>query len=295
VLASNKIFLRQDLYTQYVDKSYTISMELVCFFMGQAKNLNLSLREARQPLLNNALLFNNLFLKNSSNVSLLFKKQTVVAVFVIHGEQMMAHKPVFNFIVLRKEDIKKVVNHPKHIRDQIIIDLSRLQGFRTREIATLRWSHINFEDGSIWVFDSKKHVFIPLPLDWRLAQLLSKYKAEVEPSEDDFVVQGTKNVSNPNKPISNQAIEHIVKQRAKEAGVFNWDHYNPTLFRAYFAAIWIRAEPRRSLKMLQVFMRHNDLPTTMWYVGRIVFWKEIAEEFDRFQQIPIEMKIEKEA
>jgi integrase len=192
-----------------------------------------------------------------------------------------SHKAIFNMIVINEDELKKVVESPKSVRNQIIFDLPRLEGLRTREMATLKWSHINFEDGVIWVLDSKKHVFLPLPLDWRLANLLLKYKAKVKPSEDDYVLQATKNAATENQPISNQSIEYIFRRYAKKARVWNYSSYNPRLFRAYFAAKWIQA--KRSFKILQLILRHNNPAITWGYVNRIVFWKDVVKEFDQMQ------------
>ncbi len=93
------------------------------------------------------------------------------------------------------------------------------------------------------------------------------------------------------KPISNSAIEQVIKGYARDVNIRNWRNYNPTLLRAYFAAEWV--SQKRSLKILQVFMRHNELSTTMRYVSRIIFCEEMQGEFDRIQTGPFEKLMEK--
>jgi len=207
----------------------------------------------------------------------------------------MSHNAAFNFVLLRQDDIKKLVEYPKILRDQIIIDFSRLQALRTHEIATERWENVDLENGFIHVLDSKKRVWVLLPLHWCLAEQLMEYKEEVAPAEDDWIIKPLPSVnvkkSAWGKPISNEAIANVVKGYAREAEVFDWRRYNPTLLRAYFAAEWVRR--KRSLKMLQLMMRHNSLSTTIGYVSKIVFWDELEAEFDRVQRIPTERRMKK--
>lgn len=207
----------------------------------------------------------------------------------------MSHRAAFNFVVLREDDIKRLVEIPKILRDRVIIDFSRLQALRTHEIATERWADVDLENGFIHVLDSKKRIRILLPLHWRLAELLMEYKEEIVPYEDDWIVKPLPSVnvkkSALGKPISNEAIANVVKWYAREAGIFDWIRYNPTLLRAYFAADWVRR--KRNLKMLQLMMRHNSLSTTIHYVSKILFWSELKREFDRVQRIPVERRMKK--
>ena len=211
------------------------------------------------------------------------------------GGLLLGHKAAFHFVLLRQDDIDRLVEHPKILRDQIIIDFSRLQGLRTHEIATERWSNVSPENGFISVWDSKKHVPVLLPLHWRLAEQLMRLKEETAPSDNDWIIRPLPNVnvkkSAWGKPISNDAIHDVVKGIARDAGIFEWRRYNSTLLRAYFAADWVRQ--RRSLKMLQYMMRHNSLAMTFRYVSKILFWSELEREFDRVQQIPVERRMKK--
>jgi len=201
------------------------------------------------------------------------------------GGIFLSHKAAFRFVLLRQQDINKLIAHPKTLRDQIIIDFSRLQGLRTHEITTLQWNNISVENGFIYMLDSKKHVRVLLPLHWHLAEQLQIHKEETSPDEDDWIIRPAEGVnikkSAWGKPISNDTIHDVVKRTAKEAGIFDWRRYNSTLLRAYFAADWYRKG--RSLKILQYMMRHNNLAMTFRYVSKILFWSEVSREFDRVQ------------
>jgi len=205
----------------------------------------------------------------------------------------LSHTVIFNFIILRQEDIQRLVEYPKILRDQIIIDFSRLQGFRTKEIAVTRWQDINLEDGFIRVSDSKKQISVLLPLHWHLTEQLMRHKQEQHPRENDYVISHLPEVNIPSssvgKPFNNNTIRNIVKDYAREAGIYDWQRYNPTLLRAYFAADWFRQ--RRSLKMLQYMMRHNNLQVTFRYVSKILFWSEIQREFERVQESNIDKRL----
>lgn len=198
---------------------------------------------------------------------------------------MSAHAPIFNAIIMHRANIERLVTQPKNLRDQIVIDLPRLQGFRTGEVASLRWEYVDYDREQITVMDSKKHVLVPLPLDWRLAQLLEKYR---KPSQSEgWVIRPLESWNikhSDDKPITSDTLQNVVKWYAKEAGIPDWKRYNPTLLRAFFAANWV--SEKRSLKVLQMIMRHNELGTTLHYVGRIVFWEDLEAEFHRIQRVP---------
>lgn len=207
----------------------------------------------------------------------------------------MSHRPLFNVILLHRSDIQKLLQQPKILRDQIIIDLPTLEAFRTGEIAALNWQHVNEADGWVYVTNSKKNHLYPVPLDWQLAQLLAQFRQECGEPQKGSVIKPLPSVNVKKtawgKPISNTAIEGVFKFYAKEAGIVNWNQYNPTLLRAYFAAEWV--SQKRSWKMLQTIMRHNSLSTTMQYVTRIIFWEDLQAEFDRIQRIPTDRRLKK--
>lgn len=208
---------------------------------------------------------------------------------------MPAHRPLFNVVVVNREDILTLAEHPKILRDQVIIDLPRLQGFRTGEVAALRWEYVNEAERWIYVENSKKHHLFALPLNWRLARLIARLRRREGMPQKGFVINPlpTVNVkeSARGKPISNTAIEDVVKDCARESKIFNWNKYNPTLLRASFAAEWFRQ--KRNLKMLQAMMRHNSLAMTMRYVSKIIFWEDLNAEFDRIQRIPAQGRLKK--
>lgn len=207
----------------------------------------------------------------------------------------MSHRALFNMVLLHRSDIQKLLQQPKILRDQIIVDLPTLEAFRTGEIAALDWQHVNEAERWIYVTNSKKDHLYPVPLDWQLAQRLKRFRQECGEPQYGGVIRPLPSVnvkrSAWGKPISNQAIEDVVKFYAREAGIFNWNQYNPTLLRAYFAAEWV--SQKRSWKMLQTIMRHNSLSTTMRYATRIIFWEDLRTEFDRIQRIPTDRRLKK--
>lgn len=196
-----------------------------------------------------------------------------------------SHNATLNAIIIHRANIEKLVARKKNVRDQLIIDLPRLQGFRTGEVSTLRWEYVDFNREQITVLDSKKHILVTLPLHWRVARLLEKYRRKSK--SDGWVIRPLESWNikhNDDKPITSDTLQNVVKWYAEEAGIPDWHRYNPTLLRAYFAADWV--SEKRSLKILQTLMRHNDLPTTLHYVGRIVFWEDMEAEFHRIQRVP---------
>lgn len=205
-----------------------------------------------------------------------------------------AFAPSGNVIILHKRNIEKALEQPTLVRDQLIQDLAAFMGLRTREITTLRWENVNLGDGYLYVLDSKKHNLHPLPIDWRVAELLAKHMKEAEDPTQGWVLRpspGPIKRSAIGKPLSNTRIQYLVKYYAREAGIPNWQQYNPRLFRCFFAKIWVTE--KRDVKILQTLMRHSDLTMTMRYVSRIVFWEDVEREFDRVQTGPFERRLKK--
>ncbi len=139
-------------------------------------------------------------------------------------------------IVLRKSDITRLVDYPKPLRDQLIIELARTMGLRTGEISTLRWEHIDLAEMMCYIRDSKRKSLYPIPLAWQVERLIrAKMKGPPRFNPDQgFVIRpfSSKGVrfSAIGKPFNNKGIQNIVKQYAKLSGIIDWRRYTPRLF-----------------------------------------------------------------
>lgn len=204
----------------------------------------------------------------------------------------MSFLPTGDVIVLRRSDVERLISEPKPLRDELIIALPKRMGLRTREIATLRCEYIHFDEALLYIKNCKRYELYPLPLDWKVEQLLTDY---INGRTEGWVIErfpskGVKK-SAYGKPLSNEAIQDVIKRHAKNAGIPNWQQFTPRLLRCFFAAEWHKQD--RDIKVLKAILRHKELSTTFRYVNRIYFWEDIEKEVNRFQNAPIQRRIRK--
>jgi len=143
-------------------------------------------------------------------------------------------------------------------RNYVIILTLTGTGIRLGELASITWNNIDFTNGLITVY-GKKRSYSSLPLYEKLTTELGGYKALCEErfgNLSDMVF-----VSDQNRPVSQAAIQNMLKRLAKVMGF----RINAHQFRHYFAKQWI-LNGGDSLT-LQRILRHSNLSTTQRYVN----------------------------
>lgn len=180
----------------------------------------------------------------------------------------------------------------KSLRNQLILEFPTLDGLRTEEVCTIRVRDLDFERGILHVLDSKKHIYMPIPLDPIVAQHSYQLIRELGLGFDDYLIQrrmkGGAQPKDPSLPITKQSI------------ITTWWHLcdsmeiprmSPRMGRAYFAAKWHYVE-HKSLLGLMVCLRHKSLRVTQRYIEKIVSWEDVWNEFMHGREVPFERKME---
>ena len=177
-----------------------------------------------------------------------------------------------------------------NLRNFLIIRLPRKIGLRTMEIATLKIELINFEKRIIVVLDSKKHELCPLPADILTLHFI---KELVNPRQKGYVFireGGTWTRLKADMPLTKARIWQIVRRIAAEAGI---DGFNPRDLRRTFAYEWHGKikdkKSRKTMKGLQLMMRHLHQKTTDVYLDSMYSFEDLQGEFDDAEETEKEM------
>jgi len=188
-------------------------------------------------------------------------------------------------IIIRRADIESLLAFPKRNRDQLVLSLPALMGFRVSEVRLLRKRQVDIENGCIYVEDSKKAKMFPVPMPYDIAKLIEKC---LDP-DHSLVVRRLPHTRGHScsieEPLTREEIYHMTKRYASRTGIPNWHQINTTLLRHFFAANWIYKH-HGSVETLRRIMRHKSLAYTQIYLGRLVFFEDLKREVDRLTSIP---------
>ena len=181
-------------------------------------------------------------------------------------------------VVISDRQIWQVVSYAeKHccLRDRVIVRLLLTRGLRTNEIATLKVENIDWDNGLLKVFDSKKKRLIDIPVDLETLVML---QALLKGRTEGYVFQHKrKQFQFEDKPLTKQGVYEIIRRIACKAGV---KHFNPRRFRQHLAAFWMQ-RARGRLAELQTILRHKNPQVTWEYANKFVFAEDVRREADR--------------
>lgn len=189
----------------------------------------------------------------------------------------------------------RLLNWPKPLRDQLILELPTLNAFRTTEVATVQHNHINLDCGDIQVLDSKKHVFFTMPLDPTITMHIERYLAETHITEGLLFRPGWKAGRRTEGPMTDIAIDYIWKKWCLACGI---PYMSPRYGRAYFAVNWHVIQGKSLIGLMDI-LRHSSLLATQKYLSKIRCYEDVKAEFyqgmktpfavqcDRFEKCPI--------
>ena len=167
------------------------------------------------------------------------------------------------------------VEKHRDLRDRLMFYLLLTRGLRTGEICSLKAEWVDFDNGLIYVMDSKKKVLLPLPLD---VKAFNMFEQLLNGRRKGYVfLRARKQLQYAGKPMSVQGVWEFVKRIAEQAGVKN---FNPRMFRRHLAAFWMQ-KAGGHLAELQVIMRHANPQVTWEYANQFAFAEEISKEASR--------------
>jgi len=177
-------------------------------------------------------------------------------------------------IIVYHEYFRLLLTAPKSLRNQLVIELPTLQGFRTTEISTLQAEWVDVPNGDIQVLDSKKNTIFTLPLDPTVAEHYIQYVHETGIYQG-ALLQGRKRTG---KGLSVTHIERIWTDQCEACGV---PTMSPRMGRAYFAVVehFVLGKPLGYVKFM---LRHDSLQSTEHYLyNRIVSYDDMKALFYR--------------
>jgi integrase len=181
-------------------------------------------------------------------------------------------------VIINDKQIWRIVAYAdRHLclQDRLLIRLLLTRGLRTGEICTLEAKNINWETGSITVFDSKKKVPFDIPIDLETNVMLDSH---LKGRKDGYVfLHRRKQHQYAGMPLSPQSVWELVKRIGEKAGV---EHFNPRMFRRHLSAFWLQ-KAHGNLAELQVILRHKHPQVTWEYANQFVFEDDIRREADR--------------
>lgn len=177
--------------------------------------------------------------------------------------------------VVYRSYFAKLLAIPKPLRDQLIIELPTLMGFRTSEVCTAQKDHVDLESGDMQVLDSKKHKLFLLPLHPQVAKHLDEHMKNLE---GDYLFTR----SRPSRTIGKDP--HLTDSTIQVVWKKWWDaidlpYMSPRVGRAYFA-VMTHLVRGKSLVVTMALLRHTDPGVTQRYFARIIDYDTVKTQFN---------------
>jgi len=195
-------------------------------------------------------------------------------------------------IVVYMSRFHKLLDYrPKPLRDQLILELPILQGFRNGEVTTLRAKHVDLENGDIEILDSKKHRFYTRPLVPIVALHLSQYMAETGKKDEDLLIcplpWANRKKRKPGNKTRGEGLSEaqVTQVWLKYCQLCQIPPMAPRMGRAYFAAD-LAFIKKISVFYIKVAMRHDYVETTIHYLERIVNYEDFKAAILSGEQSP---------
>jgi site-specific recombinase XerD len=154
--------------------------------------------------------------------------------------------------VLNKEEIKKLFDHTKTKKSNLILQLLYSSGLRVSELVNLKQTDIDFEQNTGWVRKGKGRKDRMFILSNKLSSKLRNFSNK----NKDWIYLFSKE-----KPLTTRNLQKIVKITAKRAGLQKKVH--PHTLRHSFATHLL--ENGVDIRKIQVLLGHSSLTTTQIY------------------------------
>ncbi|MFD2703938.1 tyrosine-type recombinase/integrase [Salibacterium lacus] len=151
-------------------------------------------------------------------------------------------------------------------------------GLRLSEAINLRWTDVNYDNGSLVVSKPKSRKQETVPLTERLMKELSLYQKHCEKkfhTSMDYIF-----VTSRNKPLTRNAVKCIFK-RVASAMNFPNTRVSAHTCRHYYAKKFI--ENGGDISQLQKMLRHTNIATTQKYLH--FFGNEVAEANEKYNAL----------
>ncbi len=151
-----------------------------------------------------------------------------------------------------KEEIKKLIDYCKKLRDKVLIEFIYSSGLRVAECASIKRTDLDFDEkiGILKSGKGKKDRILKLS-----DRLIEDLKIYLKNSTIEYIFPGEKS------HISIRSIQRIVQNTAKKAGI-NKKIYCHLLRHAYATHL---LEAGVDIRIIQELLGHSNLQTTQFY------------------------------
>jgi integrase/recombinase XerD len=168
---------------------------------------------------------------------------------------------------LTTEEVTKLLEIEKPLKDQIMIRFLYASGLRVSELITLKINDIDLKSGSIRILGKGDKIRI-VPIDTETCSYLNYYLENIRPKLLQKKTLKTQSqtdtffLSNQGKPYTRQGFWKLLKKHAKLAGISE-HQVSPHIIRHAFATHLL--ENGMNLRTLQTLLGHSDIATTEIY------------------------------
>lgn len=159
--------------------------------------------------------------------------------------------------VMGLEDIEKMLDAAKTVRNKAVIALMYSSGLRVSELCRLAPEDIHMSTMQVHIKGGKNHQDHWTILSDRALELLKEYWYSY-PVKREFLFVGDRY---PHPPLRPSGVEIMVRRIGNEVGI---DHAHPHMLRHSFASHMV--EQGVSLEYIQAMMGHRDSESTHRYI-----------------------------
>jgi integrase/recombinase XerD len=164
--------------------------------------------------------------------------------------------------VLDLARVKQALVSLKSDHERVMFLLSVRAGLRAKEIAGLKWDHVDAKDGTLELHDTKGGEPRRIPIAKDLAAALEVHRVKQEGRE--FVLTNQHN--RPGQPLSANSVQKWFGDLYKRK--LGWTAYSSHSGRRTAITKWAKgiSQVGGSLKDVQALAGHKDLQTTSRYI-----------------------------
>ena len=159
--------------------------------------------------------------------------------------------------VMELDDVEKMIETSKIVRNKAIIALMYSSGLRVSELCRLAPEDIYMSTMQVHIRGGKNHQDHWTILSDRALELIIEYW-HTYPVKRETLFVGNRN---PHAPLRTSGVEMMIKRIGNEVGI---DHAHPHMLRHSFASHMVEQGVR--LEFIQAMMGHRDADSTHRYI-----------------------------
>jgi len=194
------------------------------------------------------------------------------------GEKKKVSKK-YNIYYLGMDEINKIINHAKNLRDRVVIKILARSGIRRFELCNIRVQDVDFTNNRLYIAKAKNNKPRSVPID---KDTLQDIKFYIGSRQHGKLIQSNKKGVDG---IDESRINVIVQKTSEKAGIKHPDptktKMNPHIFRHSFIRHLIKQGVPPNY--VQQIAGHSDIRTTLQMYG-IPSFKDVQERYDEISQ-----------